>query len=478
MARQYYLESVLLPQGWTHGAVITVANDGHITAIETPAEGERRTTDGERQTAVGPPHDLERIDGIVIPGLANAHSHAFQRGMAGNTEYRLSARDSFWTWREAMYRLANRIEPDDLEILATQLFIEMLKSGYTSVAEFHYLHRQSNGEIYRGRNALWEAVANAASATGIALTFLPTLYQTSDFGEQPLKREQARFALATDQFLRAIDDRVTAERLTALGKLRTGAAFHSLRAVPMETLREAAHALRSIDRTLPLHIHVAEQVKEVEACVAHSGRRPIELLLDTGLLDRHWCLIHATHATAAELKGIAAADTTVCVSISTEANLGDGFFDTARFLKFGGRVCVGSDSQATVCPAEELRWMEYQQRLRKRRRGVLTGTAESHAGTRLWRDAALYGAQAVGQPAGAVAVGLRADWLVLDTAHPSMAGAPIENALDHLLFAGGHAAIRDVMVGGRWVVKERHHAAELPLHGRFSDLMARLAVRT
>jgi formimidoylglutamate deiminase len=471
MGRQYHLESVLLPQGWTHGAVVSVADDGYIRAIETPAEVERTTADRT-------PHDFERIGGIVVPGLANAHSHAFQRGMAGNTEYRLSARDSFWTWREAMYRLANRIEPGDLEILATQLFIEMLKSGYTSVAEFHYLHRQSNGEIYLGSNALWEAITNASSATGIALTFLPTLYQTSDFGAQPLKREQARFALETRHFLRAIDDRITAERHTTPGTLRTGAAFHSLRAVPMETLREATHALRSMDRTLPLHIHVAEQVKEVEACEVHTGRRPIELLLDTGLLDQHWCLVHATHATAAELKGIAAANATVCVSISTEANLGDGFFDTARFLKFGGRVCVGSDSQATVCPAEELRWMEYQQRLRKRRRGVLTDTAESHAGTRLWRDAALYGAQAVGQPAGAIAVGLRADWLVLDAGHSSMAGAPIENALDHLLFAGGNAAIRDVMVGGRWVVKERHHAAELPLRGRFSELMARLAART
>ncbi len=470
MPRQYYLESVLLRQGWTRGVVVTVLNDGHIGAIETPA-------DGEGPTAQGRAHDVERIDGIVVPGLANAHSHAFQRGMTGNTEYRLSARDSFWTWREAMYRLANRIEPDDLQILATQLFIEMLKSGYTSVAEFHYLHRQCDGRVYPGRNALWDAVTDAAAATGIALTFLPTLYQTSDFGAQPLKREQARFTLETQHFLRAIEDRVSAERLAGSGVLRTGAAFHSLRAVPLETLRQATHALRNMDRTLPLHIHVAEQVKEVEACMAHTGRRPIELLLDTGLLDRHWCLVHATHATAAELKGIAATDAAVCVSISTEANLGDGFFDTARFLKFGGRVCVGSDSQATVCPAEELRWMEYQQRLRKRRRGVLTDTGESHVGTRLWRDAALHGAQAVGQPSGVIDVGLRADWLALDTGHPSMAGAPIENALDHLLFAGGGAAIRDVMVGGRWVVKERHHAAELPLRGRFRDLMARLAAR-
>jgi formimidoylglutamate deiminase len=467
MTQQYYLESALLAHGWARGALVTVADDGHISAIVARASH-----------GAGPPRDSERIAGIVVPGMPNVHSHAFQRGMAGNTEYRLSAHDSFWTWRQAMYRLANLIEPDDLQILATQLFIEMLRSGYTSVAEFHYLHRQPNGEIYPANNALWDAVADAAAATGIALTFLPTLYQTSDFGAQPLKREQARFAMETAAFLRAIEDRIDAERRTAPATLRTGAAFHSLRAVPLETLREATHALRGMDETLPVHIHVAEQVKEIEACKLTTGRRPIELLLDSGLLDPHWCLVHATHATPTELKGVAAAKATVCVSISTEANLGDGFFDAARFLKLGGKVCVGSDSQATVCPAEELRWMEYQQRLRKRRRGVLADQAESHAGTRLWRDAALHGAQALGQPAGIIAVGHRADWLVLDSEHPSMTGAPLENALDHLVFAGGTAAIRDVMVGGRWVVKERHHAAELTLQGRFSDLMTRLGART
>jgi len=375
-----------------------------------------------------------------------------------------------------MYALANRIEPDELRILATQLFIEMLKSGYTSVAEFHYLHRQPNGDLHAGPNALWEAVAEAAAASGIALTFLPTLYQTSDFGALPLKREQARFQLATEHFLRAIEERIDAERRAVPASLRTGAAFHSLRAVPLPTLREAAQRLRQMSATLPLHLHVAEQIEEVQACESHTGRRPIELLLDAGLLDPCWCLVHATHATGAELKGIAASQATVCVSISTEANLGDGFFDSARLLRLGGRLCVGSDSQATVCPAEELRWLEYQQRLRKRRRGVLADKLESHVGTRLWRHAAEAGAQAIGQPAGIIAVDRRADWLVLDGAHPRMAGAPLENALDHLLFAGGAAAIRDVMVAGRWVVKDGHHAAELPLQERFAALMTRLAL--
>jgi formimidoylglutamate deiminase len=435
-----------------------------ITAIEcgAPAEIQERA-------------DIERIDGMVVPGMPNAHSHAFQRAMAGSAEYRSSRRDSFWTWRQAMYALANRIGPEQLQVVATQLFVEMLKAGYTSVAEFHYLHRAGNGALFSGANPLWEAIDSAAAIAGIGLTFLPTLYQSSDFGAKALKPEQARFCLETDVFLRAIEDRVGAERTRAFSAVRTGAAFHSLRAVPLDHLRQAAVAIRAIDPTMPVHIHVAEQLLEVRACERATGRRPIELLLDQELLTSHWCLVHATHATAAEIQGIAATNAAVCVSISTEANLGDGFFDAARLLQSNGRLCVGSDSQSTVNPAEELRWLEYQQRLRKRRRAVLASSAEPHAGTRLWSDAAAYGAQAIGQPVGAIAVGRRADWLVLDPSHPAMAGAGADSALDRLLFAGGDAAIRDVMVAGRWVVKDRAHAAEGPLRVNFARIMNDLA---
>jgi formimidoylglutamate deiminase len=463
MTRQYYFESVLLPQGWAQGALVSVT-DGRITAIDALKIGDAHAA---------PAQGIEHVAGVVVPGMANAHSHAFQRGMAGNTEYRLSANDSFWTWRQAMYSLANRIEPEDLQTLATQLFIEMLKAGYTSVAEFHYLHRRPDGELYADGQGLWEAVSAAAETAGIALTLLPTLYQTGDFGGEPLKPDQKRFALDTDWFLRSIESRLGAERRRP-GVHRTGAAFHSLRAVPLPTLLEVASALRQMDPTMPLHIHVAEQVKEVESCKAKTGRRPIELLLDTGLLDHHWCLVHATHATPAELRGVAKSEAAVCVSITTEANLGDGFFDASRFLNLGGRLCIGTDSQATVCPAEELRWLEYQQRLKKQRRGVLAGKLESHVGTRLWRDAAEHGARAIGQPAGSIEVGRRADWLVLDTAHPRMLGAASGTALDHLVFAGGSAAIRDVMVNGRWVVKDGQHAAEQPLRGAFTSLRGRL----
>jgi formimidoylglutamate deiminase len=468
----YRLQSAFLPQGWAHDVLVTVS-DGMITAIETSAP----------QMQAAGAEEIQRLDGIVVPGMPNAHSHAFQRAMAGNAEYRMSAKDSFWTWRQTMYALANRIGPDDLQIVATQLFVEMLKSGYTSVAEFHYLHRAAGDARNSSVNPLWDAVGNAARAAGIGLTFLPTLYQSSDFGGQPLKPEQARFFLDTDEFLRAVEQRVGDERRAndrANGRagnhmLRTGAAFHSLRAVPLDHLRLAAVELRGIDASMPVHIHVAEQMLEVRACVTATGRRPIELLLDQALLTPHWCVIHATHATPEELQGLAAADAAVCVSISTEANLGDGFFDAARFLNMNGRICVGSDSQSTVSPAEELRWLEYQQRLRKKRRGILAARSESHVGTRLWRDAAQNGARALGQPVGRISVGCRADWLVLDADHPSMAGVSADAALDRLLFAGADKAIRDVMVGGQWVVKGGRHAADAQLRADFGRIMNNLS---
>jgi formimidoylglutamate deiminase len=460
----YRLQSAYLPRGWTRDAHVTVSDHGLITAVET-GPSERADSGAEK---------IEHVAGVVVPGMPNAHSHAFQRAMAGNAEYRTGARDSFWTWRQAMYALANRIGPEDLQVVAMQLFIEMLKSGYTSVAEFHYLHRAADGAQSSSAWALWEAIIIAARGAGIGLTLLPTLYQSSDFGSQPLKAEQRRFFLDTDEFLRGIENRINAERGAASCTLRTGAAFHSLRAVPLEQLRRAAHALRDIDSSMPIHIHVAEQMLEVTACERATGRRPIELLLDQSLLTNHWCIVHATHATASELQGIADADAVVCVSVSTEANLGDGFFDAARFLRLDGRLCVGSDSQSTVSPSEELRWLEYQQRLRKKRRGVLAARSEAHVGTRLWRDAAHNGARAIGQAVGEIAVGKRADWLVLDSSHPAMAGAAEDGALDRLLFAGADKAISHVMVGGKWVIKDHRHPADEHVRADFARVMADL----
>ncbi len=448
----YQMDAVLTADGWRHDTAITVSERGLITAIGVAAADA----------------GIERIAGAVVPGMPNAHSHAFQRAMAGDAEFRIGAHESFWTWREAMYALANSIGPDELELIARQLFVEMLKSGYTSVAEFHYLHRSRDGE-FGGGSALWRAADAAAEAAGIGLTLLPTLYISSDFGPHPLLPEQRRFGLSVREFLDAIAAR---RRALAAGDhplLYVGAAMHSLRAVPLPQLRAAVSGLRALAADGVIHIHVAEQLREVRACLEHAGKRPIELLLETGLVDANWCLVHATHASGAEIRAVADSGASICVCPSTEGNLGDGFFDAARLLRARGGLCIGSDSEATIDPAEELRWLEYQQRLKRRGRSVLATRREPHVGARLWREAARTGARALGQPVGAIEVGRRADWLVLDNEHPALAGANEDGTLDRLVFGAASGAIRHVMVAGRWVIRNGRHADEETIGRAFGD---------
>ncbi len=452
----YRIDVLLTPEGWRRDAAVTVREDGLIAAIGPAAEA-----------AADAPGAVQPIRGIVVPGMPNAHSHAFQGAMAGDQERRHGRRDSFWGWRETMYALANRIEPADLELIATQLFIGMLRAGYTSVGEFHYLHRPSGGG---GAPAgeLWWALDRAAAAAGIALTLLPALYASSDFGDRPLRPEQRRFGLELDEFLQAVAARWRSLQNPGGAIGGAGAALHSLRAVPLPMLRAAVPALRAIDPRLPIHIHVAEQAREVRACRAATGRRPIELLLETGLLDPGWCLVHATHASAAEIGAVGGTGASICLCPSTEGHLGDGPFDAPRALAAGIGLCIGSDSQVCLDPCEELRWLEYQQRLRRRRRAVLATPGEPSAGARLWRECARTGARALGQNAGALEPGRRADWLVLDAGHADLAGAAGEAVLDRLVFAGGAGAIRDVMVAGRWVIRDRQHPAAEQAAARFA----------
>ncbi len=463
---RYRLDWALLPDGWARDVGVTVSANGRIEEVVPNSTPKR----------AGPAPI--RIGGYALPGMANAHSHAFQRALAGRAEFRAAARDSFWTWRRAMYAVANRLDADDLRSVATLLFIEMLQSGYTSVAEFHYLHRDLDGALAADAAGVaprtWDALVAAARDAGIGLTLLPTLYQSADFGGVALAPEQRRFRMATAEFLGALGRRIAAARAADEPTLRIGAAFHSLRAVPIETIRECAMRLRDLDREIPIHIHVAEQLREVRACLRANGARPVEWLLRSGVVDDRWCLVHCTHATRAEIAAIAASGAAVCVSISTEANLGDGFFDAARFVAAGGRLCIGSDSQSTVDPAEELRWLEYQQRLRRRRRNVLAADGEPHVGTALWRAAARDGARALGQEVGEIAPGRRADWIVLDDGHPALTGARPADAVDHLLFAGGHRAIRDVYVAGRRVLENYGHPLRGAAEERFREAMRRI----
>ncbi|MDH5823893.1 formimidoylglutamate deiminase [Luteimonas sp. RD2P54] len=385
--------------------------------------------------------------GWCLPGIANLHSHAFQRAMAGLAERRGSApggsHDSFWTWRETMYRFAARMTPEILRAVAAQLYVEMLEAGYTGVCEFHYLHHRPDGAAYDDPAAMALALVEAARETGIRLTLLPVLYMTGGFDGRALAPRQRRFGHRVDAFLRLVD------RLRALDgdALRTGIAFHSLRAVPETAMRETLAALPA---ALPVHIHVAEQVGEVQDCLALRDARPVEWLLDRFEVDARWTLVHATHLVEAEIARLAASGACVALCPTTEANLGDGLFPLRAYLDAGGRWGIGSDSHISVSPVEELRWLEYGQRLQTGHRNVAAGHGSDSVGETLLRGATASVAHATGFAAGG-------DAIVLDADAPVLAGASAGQVADRWIFSGNRPLLRETRVGGRTVVSEGRH---------------------
>jgi formimidoylglutamate deiminase len=452
-----FAEQALLPDGWAGDVRIAIGPAGDIAAVETNAVA------GDAWRAAGP----------VIPGMSNLHSHAFQRAMAGLTEQTGTAEgagdDSFWTWRKLMYGFVGKLAPAEVEAVAGQLYVEMLKAGYTAVCEFHYLHHDPEGRPYGDLAEMSERVIAAASRTGIGMTLLPVLYGAGGFGGKPATAGQRRFLNDPERFLALIE--LLRRRHGGNPQLRIGIAPHSLRAAPPEMLSAAVEGVRGMDAAAPIHIHIAEQTKEVEDCFAWSGQRPVEWLLAHQPVDQHWCLVHATHMTAAETKGLAASGAVAGLCPTTEANLGDGFFPARDFLAAEGRFGIGSDSHISVSPIEELRWLEYGQRLVTRRRNVLLPgkTPDGHVGASLWRAALEGGALAAGRPLGAIAAGLRADLVVLDGEAPGLLGRRDDVLLDALVFAGNQNPVRDVFVGGRRVVEEGHHIAEHDVLARFRE---------
>ncbi|MCC7330687.1 MAG: formimidoylglutamate deiminase, partial [Gammaproteobacteria bacterium] len=328
-----------------------------------------------------------------LPGMPNVHSHAFQRALAGCTEWAGPGADSFWSWRERMYALARQLAPADIEAIATWLYVEMLEAGYTSVCEFHYLHHQPDGRPYADPAATSRALIRAAAAAGIRLTLLPVLYQQGGFGGRPPGPAQRAFVHALPGYFALLE----ALRGGQGPLLRVGIALHSLRAVAPGALDEVLAWRAATDPQCPVHIHVAEQPREVAECQAWSGRRPVEWLLERGVVDAHWCLVHATHMTGGEARALAQSGAVAGLCPTTEANLGDGLFPLAEFLAAGGRIGIGSDSHVSVSPVEELRWLEYGQRLATGRRNVAATAAEPHCGARLFRAAVAGGARALGQ---------------------------------------------------------------------------------
>jgi formimidoylglutamate deiminase len=451
--KSYVAPSALLPEGWAADVTIVVDDAGRI----------------ERVTTGTHVRDAERLRGAVVPGMPNLHSHAFQRALAGRTGSASQDRDdSFWTWRQAMYAFLNHVDPDAFEAITAQAYVEMAKAGYTSVAEFHYVHHDPCGTPYADPAELaWRVVAAARSA-GISLTLLPVFYAHAGFGGMPIAEAQRRFAHGIDSFSRLFD--VLAAAAPAQG-YALGVAPHSLRAVTPEEMQAI---LRLVDSGTPIHIHAAEQTREVDDCCAWSGLRPVEWLVANAGVDARWCLVHATHMTAPEVTALAASGAIAGVAPTTEADLGDGTFPGDAYLRAGGRFGVGSDSNAIIDPFAELRQLEWSQRLRLRRRNVLSDAAELSIGTSLWRNAAGGGARALAQNCGMIAAGAYADLLVLDPDEPALAGQAVDRTLDAAIFGPCRRPVRDVMRRGRWIVRDGRHPQEAEVLRRYRAALARI----
>ena len=439
-------KSALLSSGWTQNVAIDLDDQGIIAAIS-----ENHTQNGEW------------IDGYAMPGINNVHSHAFQRAMAGLAEYSTSRDDSFWTWRDIMYRFADKITAEDLEVIASQLYLEMLKVGYISVAEFHYLHWQGDDNL-----AMSQAILSSAKNVGIALCHLPVLYMASGFGGQPLSEGQKRFFHDVDGYLE-LHEKLSSQ-LSRAKDQHLGVAFHSLRAVPENALKKILAA----NLSGPKHIHIAEQLQEVNESVAWSGKRPVEWLYEHVEVDENWCLVHATHLAEHEISMIARSGAVVGLCPTTEANLGDGLFPLATYLQHGGALAIGSDSHISVSVSEELRLLEYGQRLKYCGRNIAASDIEIHTGTRLYNDCLRGGARASGFDNGAIEIGKRADLVVLDENSPLLVGTPGRSIIDRFIFSGNQNAVKHVMVAGEMLIKDYKHINEQQIMSDFASTMIKL----
>lgn len=453
MESEIRCRGALTANGWTGPACIRVDSDGRIASVE----------------ALDEPEGAPGLAGVVVPGMPNLHSHAFQRAMAGLAEHGSGRPDSFWTWRETMYRLATRVTPAQFEAVAAWVQAEMLEAGFTSCAEFHYLHHQSDGTPYEEPAEMSRRLLAAAGASGIALTLLPVLYCRSGFGADGVEDHQRRFFNSPDRFLRLVEACRDAAGDHSLH--RVGIAPHSLRAVSPDELRATLD-----DSTVsgtPVHIHIAEQRREVEECRAALGATPVAWLIDHFDVNPYWCLVHATHLEAAELGTAASTSAVAGLCPTTEADLGDGCFRTADWLAAEGRFGVGSDSNLRVSVVEELRMLEFQARLASLGRIVLAEAGGS-CGRHLYERAARGGAQALAQPVGRIEPGLRADLVELDSDHPLLHGRSGDAILDSWVFAGGSDMVRSVWVAGRRIVEQGRHRRREELQGRFRAAMKAL----
>jgi len=435
-ATQFWAPQAWVRGTWAYDVLLGVAADGSWSQVLPNATVEQRA-------------GATRLAGPVVPGVVNAHSHAFQRAIAGLTERRsdgAGAADDFWSWRDRMYSAANRITPEQLESIASQLYAELLSGGYTQVCEFHYLHNAEDGAPYANPAEMSLALVRAAQRTGMGLTLLPTLYMRSGFTATGLREDQGRFASTPDSIARVVEAVQAAAKGDA--RINVGVAIHSLRAVSPPALRELAAFAKS--GSLPVHIHIAEQTQEVDDCLAHTSQRPIQWLLNHVEVDARWNLVHATHTTPTELAGVQTHGAAIVICPATEANLGDGVFDLPGYAALHGTWSIGSDSHVTRHWSEELRLLEYSQRLTQRQRNVAAQTMGALSSAAALLEAAIGGARnTTGLALGGIAVGQRADFAVLDTQSPSLLGVPADHMLDALVFSSPDARFGAVYVAGQ-----------------------------
>ena len=457
----YFAKQALLDTGWEDNVLFEVRN-GAFTSIQPNCTV---SDDLPETTAI--------LNGPMLPTLANVHSHAFQRIMAGAAEVSLNPNDSFWSWRDLMYKTVQKLSPEDAQVIATQLYIDMLKAGYTQVGEFHYLHHAQQGKPYTQKAEMSLRLLDAANQSGIGLTLLPVLYSYSGFGGQSPNVGQARFINTTDSYLALQQECKTAfasRRLNEDNKHKLGICFHSLRAV---TKPQIETVLQVLEQNKVVHIHIAEQQKEVQDCLSWSRQRPVEWLHnEIGLSDR-WCLIHATHLDSQELATIASSQAIAGLCPTTEANLGDGIFPAVDFEQAHGRWGIGSDSHVSLSIVEELRTLEYGQRLRDQQRNRLHRPEQNRIGDNLFTQALLGGNQACDVSLG-LKVGCRADFMLLDDSHPFIAASQTADVLNRWLFACNENLVKDVFVAGAPVITNFRHRLEESSRQAFTQVIKKV----
>ena len=443
-----FAETALLPGGWAQDVRVEISH-GRIEAVTVGAKGSGF--------------------GCILPAPVNLHSHAFQRAMAGMTERRGPSPDSFWTWRTLMYKFLDHLTPDDVQTIAAYQQMEMLEAGYAGVAEFHYLHHQPGGAPYADLAEMSGRIVAAARDTGIGLTMLPVLYQQGGCDGRALTSGQLRFGNDLDRFAKLWQGAVA---YASGPDMRVGVAPHSLRAVSVQGLRDVV----TLAPDAPVHLHIAEQVAEVAEVLAHRGARPVDWLLANASVDARWCLIHATQMESGETLGLAETGAVAGLCPITEANLGDGIFDGMRWLGAGGRFGVGSDSNVRISLTEELRCLEYSQRLAGKGRAMFA-LADKSTGRVLFDGAVQGGAQAAGRQSGGIRVGDLADLMALDMAAVDLEGRQGDDILDALIFAGDDRLVTDVWTAGRHVVSGGRHVARDGIEAGYRRVMAGLRAR-